>query len=81
MEILGIILGIAGLLIFVVGAIWFLVECFRTSILWGLLCLLISPVQIIFLIVHWRVAKKPFGIQLLGVFLLIAASFIFEPEF
>ncbi|CAA6676736.1 MULTISPECIES: hypothetical protein [unclassified Lentimonas] len=66
MEMLAPVLLILGGVIVFVGAIWFLIESFRESILWGLGCLIFAPVQLVFLILHWGVAKKPFGLQLLG---------------
>ena len=79
MEILALLLIIAGFAASFVGGIWFLVESFRESIWWGLGCLLISPVQFFFLIIHWDVAKKPFGIEMLGFVLLFAGALISEP--
>ena len=61
----------AGLGIFVIGGIGFLIAAFRTSILWGLAVLFIAPVAIIYLILHWQDAKGPFKIQVFG-FLIIA---------
>ncbi|MGJ8653666.1 MAG: hypothetical protein ACSHX8_10370 [Opitutaceae bacterium] len=79
MEILGLILLVVAVSLFVVGGIWFLVESFRESILWGLGCLFISPVQLVFLILHWDVAKKPFGLQLLGGALMFVLMLLNEP--
>lgn len=63
-----------GLGIFVLGGIAFLVAAFRTSIMWGLGCIFIAPVQIIYLFAHWDDAKNPFLIQVIGgVIMLIAA--------
>lgn len=56
------------------GAIWFLVESFRESVLWGLGCFFFSPVSLVFLILHWDVAKKPFGLQLLGIALCVGGA-------
>jgi uncharacterized membrane protein len=67
MAALGGMLAIVGLIIAVVGAILFLVAAFRESVLWGIGCLLIGPVSLIFLILHWDDAKRPFGIELLGI--------------
>lgn len=61
-----------GLGIFIIGGIGLLIAAFRTSILWGLAVLLIAPVAILYLIVHWQDAKGPFKIQAFG-FLIIAA--------
>ncbi|EXJ10904.1 hypothetical protein [Nitrincola nitratireducens] len=55
-----------GILIFVVGGIGTLIAAFKTHILWGIACILIAPVSLIFLILHWDVAKNPFFLQLVG---------------
>jgi len=61
----------------VVGAIGLLIAAFRTSFLWGLGCLLIPLVSLIFLFVHWSEAKNPFFLYLAGMALLaIGAPFL-----
>jgi len=39
-----------GVLIFVIGGIGFLVAAFNESILWGIFCILVSPVALLFLL-------------------------------
>lgn len=56
-----------GLAVFIIGGIGTLIAAFKTSILWGLGCLLLAPVSLIFLILHWDVAKNPFFLQLAGI--------------
>lgn len=56
-----------GLGIFVIGGIAFLIAAFKTSLLWGLGCLLLPPVALIYLFVHWNDAKGPFLTQMFGV--------------
>ncbi len=56
-----------AIFIIVIGGILLLIEAFKEGIIWGLACLLISPVALVFTILHWDVAKKPFFIQLFGV--------------
>ena len=69
------ILVLIAIFIIVVGGILLLIEAFKEGIIWGLSCLLISPVALIFTILHWDVAKKPFFIQLFGVgFLFLITS-------
>ena len=68
-------LALIAVFIIVVGGILLLIEAFKEGIIWGLACLLVSPVALIFTILHWDVAKKPFFIQLFGVgFLFLVAS-------
>ncbi len=65
-----------GLAICLIGGIGFLIAAFRTSILWGLAVLLISPVAIVYLIVHWQDAKEPFKIQLIGFVIMLITAYI-----
>ncbi len=79
MAILGLILFVVGLIVALVGGIWFLVVAFQESILWGLGCLLFSPVSLIFLIMHWDEAGKPFLVQLAGIVPMFAGMMIMGP--
>ena len=63
-----------GIALIVIGGIGTLIAAFKTSILWGLGCLLIAPVSLIFLILHWDVAKNPFFLQVIGIALAFAGS-------
>lgn len=63
-----------GLAVFVIGGIGTLIAAFKTGILWGISCLLIAPVSLIFLILHWDVAKNPFFLQLAGIAVLFVGS-------
>ncbi|MCL6235320.1 hypothetical protein M5F03_09125 [Acinetobacter sp. ANC 5579] len=49
-----------GLAIILIGGLGFLIAAFKTSILWGLGCLLFYPISIVFLILYWQDAKNPF---------------------
>jgi len=62
-----------GYLLSIVGWIWLLVVAFKKSVWWGLGSLLIPFVSLIFAIMNWQVAKKPFLIQLAGVVLCVVA--------
>ena len=66
---------LVGLGIFIIGGIGFLIAAFRTSLIWGLCCLFISPIQIIYLFVHWDSAKKPFLIQLVGGLVMLTSAY------
>lgn len=54
-----------------IGGIGTLIAAFSTSVWWGLGCLLISPVSLVFLILHWDVAKNPFFLQVIGVVVML----------
>jgi hypothetical protein len=69
------ILVYLGLIIFVVGGIGTLIVAFKTSVWWGLGCLFIAPVSLLFLIMNWGVAKNPFFLQLVGVCIMLLGSY------
>ena len=67
-------LAYLGLGVFIIGGIGTLIAAFKTSILWGLGCLFIAPVSLIFLVLHWDVAKNPFFLQLAGIAMAFLGS-------
>ncbi len=68
------ILMIVGYIISFVGGIWFLFEAFSESIWWGLGCLIVPFVSLIFLIMYWGRAGRPFLIQLAGFALVFIGA-------
>jgi hypothetical protein len=74
MELVGMIIWGIGGIISLIGGIWFLVVAFRQSIWWGLGCLFIPFVSIVFLIMHWGDAAKPFFVSLLGVAIMVVVA-------
>lgn len=67
-----------GLIIAAIGSICFLIATFRVSFMWGLGCFFISPLSLLFLVLHWDVAKKPFFIQLAGIGILFFGVYLQE---
>ena len=80
MEVIGLCLFAVGLIVAIIGGIWFLIVAFQESVLWGLGCLLFSPVSLIFLIMHWDEAGKPFLVQLAGVVPMFAGMMMMGPN-
>ncbi len=70
------ILVFVGFGIALVGAIGFLIAAFKESVLWGLGCLFISPLSLIFLLLHWSEAKNPFFLQLAGLGIIAFAIYM-----
>lgn len=68
------ILALIGIIIIIIGGLGLLIAAFRTSILWGIACLIISPVAIIYVILYWNEAKNPFLLQLSGVVILLISG-------
>ena len=46
-------LAVIGLALIVIGGIWMIVVAFKTSIGWGIGCLVIPPVSLVFLFKYW----------------------------
>ncbi len=72
METIGWGLGFAGVIALLIGGIWLLVVAFQQDVVWGLACLFIPFVSLIFLVKYWEKASRPFAVWgggLLGVLL------------
>ena len=80
MEVIGMILFFVGAIVAGIGGIWFLIAAFQESVLWGLGCLFLGPVSLIFLILHWDTAGKPFLVQLAGVVPMFAGMMMMGPS-
>jgi uncharacterized membrane protein len=76
MELVGMIIGGIGGLVALIGGIWFLVVAFRQSVWWGLGSIFIPFVSLIFLIIHWADAKKPFFVWLLGAVIAVIVAIL-----
>ncbi len=68
---MGLALMIVGYVGMLVGGIWLLVVAFKTSVLWGVLSLLVPFAALVFVCKHWDVSKKPFLIQVGGIALAV----------
>lgn len=67
----GVPLLIVGVLLSLGGSIGYVIEAFRVRWWWGLGCLFFAPASVAFLILHWRVARKPFLISLVGMIVAV----------
>ena len=74
METFGTILIAIGLIIALVYGIILLIKAFQTHILWGLGSLFVPFVSLVFVIMHWDVAKKPFLMGLISIPFYIAGT-------
>jgi len=80
MSIIGLILMAVGGLIAFVGYAWFLLVAGRVSIVWLLGCLIVPFVGLVFLVLNWHDAKKPFLINLAGVGILVVGLLLYGPN-
>lgn len=67
---------VVGMILGFVGGIWIVVLAFKESVLWGLGSLFVPFVALIFVILHWDVAKKPFFISLASIPCYILAAVV-----
>lgn len=68
-------LFIGGLIICLLGSLFFIFEAFGLSALWGVCVLFFNVIAIvIFSIFHWNRAKIPLLVYLMGVFMLVAGN-------
>ena len=70
------ILAYFGVGIFIIGGVGFLIAAFKESLWWGLLCILVSPISLLFLLLHWSEAKNPFFLQLVGLAIVMFAAYM-----
>lgn len=64
------LLILGGLLLVLAGLVWLVVLAFGTSLLWGLGSL-IPPLTLVFVVRHWRVARKALALSALGIIPLV----------
>lgn len=75
-EALGTLVMVVGALMLVIGSIWFVVTAFQESVLWGLGVLFVPFVHLVFLLLGWDRAKRPFFLQLFGIAVVVFAAFV-----
>mgnify|MGYP000213665154 FL=1 len=73
---MGTFLFIIGIALLLIGGVMFMIEAFSESIFWGLGCLLVAPVSIVFAYLFWDTCKKPVTYQLVGASFLLLSSLL-----
>ena len=76
MEVLASVLYLVGVIIALVYSVLFLVEAFKVHVGWGFGCIFVPFVSLVFLIMHWDVAKRPFLRSLLAIPFYVIAVII-----
>jgi hypothetical protein len=59
-------IAFGGIALALVGNVWITVLAFRTGLLWGLGCLFLPPVGLIYCILHVRETWKPLVVSVVG---------------
>jgi len=76
LDALGSIAVWGGMLLMLFGGVLFILSAFREGILWGLGVIFIPFVALVYLILDWPIAKKPFFIWLYGIAFVLAGVFL-----
>ena len=70
------LLVMGGLFFFGSGFLIITMKAFRSSIAWGLSCLLLPPVIIPYMVTHPKESPKPVILMLVGTAFNVLASFV-----
>ncbi|MFO7535038.1 MAG: hypothetical protein R6X19_05050 [Kiritimatiellia bacterium] len=63
-----------GILASLAANIWLIVRAFCVGVCWGLVVFFLQPIaSLVFVIVHWKVAKNPFWVGLAGLAAVLVA--------
>ncbi|HEU0036975.1 MAG TPA: hypothetical protein VFQ53_40470 [Kofleriaceae bacterium] len=81
MQTLGACVMWLGLVLILLGGLFFVIAAFRESILWGLGVLFVPFVSLVFLVLNWSRAKNSFFLQLYGIGAIIVASLLLSAKF
>jgi hypothetical protein len=76
MATLGTVLLVLGLAVCTVGGIQILIIAYSKHILWCIGCFLFPVITMLFSILHWSEAKKPFLLYLGGMILTVLGSYL-----
>ncbi|HPF70578.1 MAG TPA: hypothetical protein PLQ13_07925 [Candidatus Krumholzibacteria bacterium] len=76
MEVIATVMMIAGVLVAAVAGVWFLVVAFRQGVLWGLGCMFLPFVSLVFLVMHWDKAARPFLIKVAALVPVFLGAFL-----
>lgn len=69
------LIAFIGVGLIIIGGIGFLIAAFKESAWWLIGCILISPISLLFLVLHWSEAKNPFFLQLVGVAVVFISAY------
>jgi hypothetical protein len=58
------------------GGLWIVVLAWQKGILWGLGCLFLPVIQLIYVALNWKESKNAFFLQLSGIALLILSMLL-----
>ncbi len=70
-----------GGIVALIGLLMVLVEAFKESVVWGLLCLFIPLVALVFVATHWRKTRRGFFLWLGGAVAIALARLMLTSSF
>ena len=72
----GLLLAIVGVIAALVSGIWLLIVVYQEGIIWLLLYLFVPVAGLVFVFLHWEVAKRPFLLNLAGGVVAAVGAFM-----
>ena len=58
------------------GGIWLIIVAFQENVGWGIACVFVPFLSVVFAITHWTKSKVPFAIHWGGLAVLVAEALI-----
>ena len=65
-------LALIGVLLALIGNLWIVVLAFRAGLLWGLGCLFVPPVGLVYCALNFRKTWKPLVVAIIGLVMFFA---------
>ena len=65
---------ILGYVLMFIGHLWIVVEAWQKGILWGIGCLFVPLVSLIYVALNWKLVKNAFFLQVCGFILSVIAE-------
>jgi hypothetical protein len=72
MNVLATLLLFAGVLLVLLGVLWFLAVAFEEGFWWGVGCLFIPVIAVAYLIINWPRQRRPLLVALAGKLVILA---------
>jgi hypothetical protein len=70
-----------GFVVMGVAQLWMLVNAFRTGLWWGLGCLLLPFVSLLFVLLHWKMGSRPLLLLLVGAAMVFGGARLSTPNY
>ena len=80
METFAVFLFVSGVVCLLVSELWILIAAFEVRPAWGVVCLLLPPTTVGFLLFHWNEVKRPFLCAVASLLPIVVAWVIYVTQ-